>query len=316
MSSLRPVGRSAAAHKNDRKSLCHFTFADGRQCRTPRCPGHPHLCSDHARKDSQARAANELADDLSYFFSGEYLSACDLSAALGRLIAGVARGDIKPRTARTLAYLSQTLFQTIRLAQHEYINARGTDGWRSSVRHSINHNVDYLNPSPSSEIPTLSGPASPPDQPPPVEAGLQSGDVQAPHVVAGFQPGQAQAPQPSSASQPAGPPSNRHSEPARRGGQGEESAFPESRPARSQTAPTPQQALSPHTPIALTPPSVSAPHVPLAPTSAQFAQPPTPATQRDNPSTVSPTPKTVLPLDSRAYHFDTSYRLLIDGKPF
>src|SRR5712691_5801785 len=115
MSSLRPVGRSAATLDKDRKSLCRFTFADGRQCRTPRAPGHRHLCSDHARKDSQARSADKLAGDLSYFFSGEYLSACDLSAALGQLIAGVARGDIKPRSARTLAYLSQTLVQTIHL---------------------------------------------------------------------------------------------------------------------------------------------------------------------------------------------------------
>src|SRR5712671_7083654 len=121
MSSLRP---------QDRKSLCRFTFADGRQCRTPRSPHHPYFCSDHARKDSQARAADQLASDLSYFFSGEYLSACDLSAALGRLIAGVARGDVKPRSARTLAYLAQTLVQTIHLAQHEYINALGTDSWR------------------------------------------------------------------------------------------------------------------------------------------------------------------------------------------
>jgi hypothetical protein len=67
----------------------------------------PHLCSDHARKESQARATDKLARELSYFFSGPYLSACDLSAALGRLIAAVARGDIKPRSARTLAYLSQ-----------------------------------------------------------------------------------------------------------------------------------------------------------------------------------------------------------------
>src|SRR5712691_5289139 len=41
MSSLRP---------QDRKSLCRFTFSDGRQCRTPRCPHHPHFCSDHAAK--------------------------------------------------------------------------------------------------------------------------------------------------------------------------------------------------------------------------------------------------------------------------
>ncbi len=149
MSSLRP---------QDRKFLCRFTFADGRQCRSPRSPGHSHLCSDHARKDSQARAADKLARELSYFFSGEYLSACDLSAALGHLIAGVARVDIKPRSARTLAYLSQTLVQTIHLAEDEYINALGTDGWRRAVRNSVRQNFDYRHPSPS--------PEPPPDQAP------------------------------------------------------------------------------------------------------------------------------------------------------
>jgi hypothetical protein len=98
MSSLRP---------QDRKSLCRFTFADGRQCRTPRSPHHPHFCSDHARKDSQARAADKLARDLFYFFSGEYLSTCDLSAALGRLLPVGVRGDIKaplrPRPRLSLA---------------------------------------------------------------------------------------------------------------------------------------------------------------------------------------------------------------------
>ncbi len=172
MSSLRP---------QDRKSLCRFTFADGRQCRTPRSPGHPHLCSDHARKDSQARAADKLARDLSYFFSGQYLSACDLSAALGRLLPAVIRGDIKPRTAHTLACLSQTLVQTIHLAQGEYINALGTDSWRRAIRNSVHQNFDYRRASPS--------PEPPPDQ--------------APYVVAGLQTGGGQAPQPSPASQPA-----------------------------------------------------------------------------------------------------------------
>ncbi len=172
MSSLRP---------QDRKSLCRFTFADGRQCRTPRSANHPHFCSDHARKDSQARAADKLARELAYFFSGEYLSACDLSAALGPLIAGVARGDIKPRSARTLAYLSQTLVQTIHLAEQEYINAFGTDTWRKAVRNSVHQNFDYRNPSPS--------PETPPEQ--------------TPHVVAGLQTGEGRAPQPSPAPQPA-----------------------------------------------------------------------------------------------------------------
>src|SRR6266446_5605806 len=158
MSSLRP---------QDRKSLCRFTFADGRQCRTPRSPHHPYFCSDHARKESQACAADKLASDLSYFFSGQYLSACDLSAALGRLLPAVVRGDIKPRSARTLAYFSQTLVQTIHLAEHEYTNAFGDDSWRKAVCNSVRQNFDYLiNPSPSPEPPPDQAP-QPASQPAP-----------------------------------------------------------------------------------------------------------------------------------------------------
>src|SRR5712691_7670728 len=171
MSSLRP---------QDRKSLCRFTFADGRQCRTPRSPHHPHFCSDHARKDSQARAADKLSRDLAYFFSGEYFSACDLSAALGRLLPAVVRGDIKPRSARTIAYLSKTLVQTIHLAEEEYINAFGTDSWRNAVRNSVRQNFDHCHASPSPQ--------------PPLDY--------APHVVAGLQTGGGQAHQPAPAPQP------------------------------------------------------------------------------------------------------------------
>src|SRR5712692_8706218 len=98
----------------DRLTLCTFTFADGRRCRTPRQPavagqpGHPHLCFFHARKEAQARAADQVGRDVSGFLSGSYLSACDLNSALARLFAAVAQGNIKPRTAATLAYLGQT----------------------------------------------------------------------------------------------------------------------------------------------------------------------------------------------------------------
>jgi hypothetical protein len=171
MSSLRPVGRSAATLDRDRASACRFTFADGRQCRTPRSPHHPHFCSDHARKESQACAADKLGSDLAYFFSGQYLSACDLSAALGRLIAGVARGDIKPRAARTVAYLSQTLAQTIHLAQHEYINAFGTPDWRNAIRNSVNQNLAHGNDSTQPEPSPTPPPApSEPPNPTPLES--------------------------------------------------------------------------------------------------------------------------------------------------
>ena len=104
----------------DRVSLCSFTFSDGRRCLTPRTGKHPRFCFYHAQKEARARAAKKLGKDLAYFFSGDYLSACDLSAALGRLIPAVVRGDVKPKTAHTVGYLSQTLMQAIHLSKHEY----------------------------------------------------------------------------------------------------------------------------------------------------------------------------------------------------
>jgi len=149
----------------DRVSLCSFTFSDGRRCRTPRTRNNPRFCPYHAQKEARARAAQKLAQDLTYFFSGDYLSACDLSAALGRLLPAVARGDIKPRSARTLAYLSQTLVQTIHLAEDEYINALGTDSWRQAVRNSVRQNFDYRNPSPSPQpLPDLAPQPAPAPQ--------------------------------------------------------------------------------------------------------------------------------------------------------
>jgi len=130
----------------DRVSLCQFTFSDGRRCRTPRFGNHPYFCFDHAQKEARANAVESLGKDLAYFFSGDYLSACDLSTALSRLIPAVIRGDIKPKLARTVAYMIQTLMQTIHISQHEYINAFSTDGWRKTVRSSVNANSDYLCP--------------------------------------------------------------------------------------------------------------------------------------------------------------------------
>src|SRR5713226_8989334 len=137
MSSLSP---------KDRVSLCSFTFSDGRRCRTPRIGKHPRFCFYHAQKEARARAAQKLGKDLSYFFSGDYLSACDLSTALARLIPAVIRGDVKPKTAHTVAYLAQTLMQAIHVSQHEYCEAFSSDAWRDSVRTSVNGNRDYRFP--------------------------------------------------------------------------------------------------------------------------------------------------------------------------
>src|SRR5271167_3427028 len=130
----------------DRVSLCLFSYEDGRRCRTPRISSHPHFCFYHAQKESQSQATEKLAKDLTYFFSGDYLSANDLNTALGRLIPAVVRGELKPRVARTVAYMLQTLLQSTCQAQHEYINAFGSDDWRETVSTSVTANHDYLYP--------------------------------------------------------------------------------------------------------------------------------------------------------------------------
>src|SRR5258708_7704751 len=130
----------------DRASLCSFTFSDGRRCCTPRFANHPRFCPYHAQKEARARAAKKLAKALGSFSPGASPPVCDLSPARGRLTPAVVRGDVKPKTAHTVAYLAQTLMQAIHLSQHEYINAFGTDGWRKSVRNSVNGNHDYLFP--------------------------------------------------------------------------------------------------------------------------------------------------------------------------
>jgi len=142
MSTKRSVGRitatqekdrSAATNKKDRSGLCAFTFADGRQCRTPRRSGHLHLCYFHAQKEAQSQAARQAGEAISSFFFSDYLSACDLSAALGRVFSAVAEGHLKPKAATALAYLGQTLNQSVKLAGDEYASVFGCDVWRRRV---------------------------------------------------------------------------------------------------------------------------------------------------------------------------------------
>ena len=121
----------------DRASLCSFTFADGRRCRSPRCSGHSHLCYSHALKQSQANAAVAIGNRILNRLSGSYLSACDLTNALGQIFSGVAQGSIKRKTAATLAYLGQTMVNSIQLAQDEYINAFSTNQWRNTIYSSV-----------------------------------------------------------------------------------------------------------------------------------------------------------------------------------
>ena len=129
-------------------SSCTYTFSDGRRCRTLRQSGHPLFCSFHARRHDRANAAETLGREFAHFFSGRYLSACDLNAALGRLFAATVRGHVPAKTTRSLAYLAQVMVQCIHLTGHEFSGTFGGDGWRSAVRTSVNSNSDFLSPAP------------------------------------------------------------------------------------------------------------------------------------------------------------------------
>ena len=308
----------------DRVFLCLFSFTDGRRCRTPRTGNHPHFCFYHAQKETRARAAETLGKDLAYFFSGDYLSACDLSTALSRLIPAVIRGDIKPRLARTVAYMFQTQLQAIRLSQHEYINAFGTDGWRKAVRTSVNVNFDYRFPHdagaepkpqqpqstqsqrthPQPQRPTASSPQPPSRPQTPAAAKPQ------PPRAAGLTPAQAEAAlsvarslfprRPDSATaQPAAPTTNS----ALRLTQLASSSNHPAAPAR---ACHPERGEGP----CLNPASSTIDETRLASAPAQSAQPnntPPPAPPRTQTRPTAPNH------DPYAVHFDHNYRLRIDG---
>ena len=289
----------------DRVSLCSFTFSDGRRCRAPLARNHPHFCFYHAQKEARALAAETLGKDLAYFFSGDYLSACDLSTAMARLIPAVVCGDVKPKTAHTLAYLVQTLVQAIHISQHEYINAFGTDGWRKSVRNSVNGNYDYrfpLTPSEAEGPVPDSDNAPEPEQPHSPQQQSQPAAQPAPVAHAGIYPAR-----PEHLGDPVGT------------GEATSTTSPHL-PIPTQAPPTPAHPTQP--PFSHSSPSSPGCHpersegsqpISTTPFTRSAASPPQP----DNPPQPGPsTPQPAPNRDAHAVHFDHNCRLLIDGKPF
>jgi hypothetical protein len=273
----------------DRVSLCLFSFTDGRRCRTPRKANHPHFCFYHAQKEAQSQAAEKISEDLAYFFSGDYISANDLSTALGRLIPAVIRGDIKPRLARTVAYMLQTQLQAIHLSQREYVNAFGTDGWRKVLRTSVHSNHDYLFPPDPAEAEVAPQPAS--QQP--ATATPPQARASSPQAPSRPQQSAPATPQPPSATRPSAADTEAALSAAR-------SMFPQ----RPNAAPSQSAAPIP----------TPADHTPQPP-------PPTnhPATQTAQPNNATPPapPRPQPPTPNRdpyAVHFDHNYRLREDRK--
>jgi hypothetical protein len=329
----------------DRISLCLFTYEDGRHCRTPRISSHPHFCFYHAQKESQSQSAEKLAKDLTYFFSGDYLSACDLNTALGRLIPAVIRGQIKPRVARTVAYMFQTLMQSTRLAQHEYINAFGTDGWRDAIYTSVTSNHDHLYPpdpnapEDESEDEFDDSPEPDADDAHPAHTTLPAQHAPSTPVGAGLArpasptepnrptqpPAQPQPSAPATSAPPAAtPPTPSSTRPTTAETQAAlnvaRSIFPD-RANATQSQPTAP------TPLACHPERSEGPRLDPAPSTIDETQLPTAAaptpTQTAEPNNAPPAapPQTrrqpgAPNRDPYAVHFDHTHRLMVDGKPW
>ena len=127
--------------------VCRFTYADGRLCRMLISASHTYLCSFHAQKESQALAAENVGRRLATSLSHDFITACDLTAALSQLFGAIAQGHIKHKTANTLAYVGQTIAQTLRLSQQEFIAACGAQAWRSAIRDALKTAHAAANPS-------------------------------------------------------------------------------------------------------------------------------------------------------------------------
>jgi hypothetical protein len=219
----------------DRIPLCLFSYDDGRRCRTPRISTSANFCFYHAQKEAQFRANEKLAEDLSNFFSGDYLTANDLNTALTRVFVAVARGDIKPRAARTLAYLAQTMLQTLHLAQNEFISACGHSDWRKTIVNSLDANYAYRFPSPAQPAPPQT--QTPPKPPTPPQA-------HTPPPSTASHPDRDEGPRrdPARATPPAAPPSHPNSSPV---GAGLARPEPPTAPAASQPKPSAPTVLAP-----------------------------------------------------------------------
>jgi len=90
---------------------------------------------------------------------------------MARLFSAVAQGQIKPKVASTLAYLSQTMIQSIPIAQREYCEAFSSDVWRRAIRSSFTPSVPVskpaLQPAPPAPPPASQVTPQPTSQPVP-----------------------------------------------------------------------------------------------------------------------------------------------------
>jgi hypothetical protein len=88
-------------------NLCHFEFADGRQCCMPATDGN--FCRSHAQLHRRrAPVEADLSSELSPYFSGPD-SSLDVHRALERVFQALSGNRITNRRAATFGYLGQLI---------------------------------------------------------------------------------------------------------------------------------------------------------------------------------------------------------------
>ncbi len=110
------MSTNLAAPRSD--TLCKIIFDDGKRCHMSKAPGEPHHCYFHARRRAQNDAEQEAIDKITAALDRKIISLDDLASAIAHTIRGVAEGYIEPKTAATIAYLCQSLVQTVTAAEN------------------------------------------------------------------------------------------------------------------------------------------------------------------------------------------------------
>jgi hypothetical protein len=130
---------------NASASRCQFTFADGRQCKTPPvqlCAHHAPMQKRGAKRVSDASALEALCSDLT--------TTTSINRALAQTFLLMAQGRISRKDAVAFGYLSQLLLQSVSGVRAEYVAANGYRQWESKLKSGLASNQnDPDDPGPS-----------------------------------------------------------------------------------------------------------------------------------------------------------------------
>ncbi|MBZ5700819.1 MAG: hypothetical protein LAN84_03140 [Acidobacteriia bacterium] len=114
-------------------SRCLFADSRGHRCRMLRSDAHPALCVFHARQERHLLESERIGAELATL-SGEFKTATDINAVLGKLFSLLASGRIPRRDAAVLAYIGQLLANTLPGVKYEIQQVRGIPGWEQTLR--------------------------------------------------------------------------------------------------------------------------------------------------------------------------------------